>query len=91
MYEPFNNISLINWPPNSNAKFLTIQNVYVSSEASCSYSSFLRGDWSSHKNYMGEYQNNLTHHGQYIDNVGSVQVLNPINHHHPTIPQYLDQ
>jgi hypothetical protein len=76
----------IAWLLNSNVNSLTIQNVYVSTEFSFSYDTLLRGDWYSHKNYMGEDQNTLTHHGQVGDNVGTIWVLHPTNHYDHTNP-----
>jgi hypothetical protein len=54
VHEPIDKTALIAWLVNSNANFLTIQNVYVFAEFCFSFETFLRGDWSSHKNYMGE-------------------------------------
>ena len=70
VYELINKTAPITSLPNSNAKSLTVQKTYVYIELSCSSNTFRRGDWSSHKNHMGEDQNKLTYDGQFSDSVG---------------------
>jgi hypothetical protein len=89
VYAPVDKTAPVNWPPNSNANSLTIQNEYVFAEFSFSFDTLLRGDWSSQKNCVGEDQNSLTHHGQTDDSVYIMWVLYPIDHHDHTNLQYL--
>ena len=70
MYQSVFKIMPTTWLPNSIAKSLTIQNLSIFTDLSCYSYTFLRGDWSSHKKSMGEYQKNWTHHDQLNDNVG---------------------
>ena len=71
MYELADKILPTNWLPNANAKHLTIQNLYVSTEISCSSDNGRKYDLSFHKDNKGEDQNNEIQHGQLGDNVGT--------------------